>query len=179
MYAKPRSSRSDDSFDYICKSKLLSGAGCSCPNLNGLDADLFVAERFTPLPLFPEIIRGMERLKKELQKSSYSGHEQSTHHDGCGQELERLIALAALPEEEAAKLRSRIQALQKSEDSKPLPAASPEIPSPGKWLSSLPFSERRRLIALLLERVEWDGAALSLICRSGAKDCFLSKNVSL
>lgn len=179
MYAKPRSSRSDGSFDYICKSKLLSSAGCSCPNLNGLDADLFVAERFTPLPLFPEVIRGMERLKKELQKSGYSGHEQSAHHDGCGQELERLIALAALPEEEAAKLRNRIQALQKSEDGKPLPTASPEIPGPGEWLSSLPFSERRRLIALLLERVEWDGATLSLICRSGAKDCFLQKNVSL
>ncbi len=180
MYAKSRSSRNDGSFDYICKSKLLPGAGCGCPNLNGVTADLLVTKRFTPSPLFPEIVKKLDRLKKELQKSEKPHYEKGSFHNN-NQELERLIALAALPEEEAARLRSKIQALQKQkpEGSMPFPTESAKMLEPEEWLSSLPFSERRRLLALLLERVEWNGTDLSLICHHGAKDCFLSKNVSL
>ncbi len=172
LYAKPRSGRIDESFDYICKNKLHK-KGCGCPNLNGKAADLLIAERFAVSPLLDEIIRRLSLLRREMKKAGDPPPEE----DRGREELERLVEIGAVSPEEAEMLRSRIRKLR-------FPAPSPcrrweeRLPESGGWLPLLPLPEQRRLLSLLVERIEWDGTDLKLVCRPGAGECFSAPKVS-
>ena len=164
FYPKPRSSRSDDSFDYICSNKL-HGSLCNCPNLNGIKADSLIRKIFSPLPLFSEINR---ILKKTYKKN--------------------LLEVSAPLPNGLVKSASQINILPKEEKIFLEQLTLPNIIGksildnillhPSKWLSSMPLPEQRRLLDLLLERVEWDGSRLNLICRPGFGSCFSENSVS-
>lgn len=188
MFAKQRSN-SETLFDYICSSKLRGGTAlCDCRNLNGKETDGLVCGRLADrLEEGPDAWKRFRKARKEIQDSA--GEKDAAGIDAGIKDRKRRIAnyVRQLGEDrlspaasryfrdEIAELDREIGELNgRRERLEPAPRRQTELRSVVLALSSLKSSfgflavqERRELIRLLVERIEWDGENLDIYLYGG------------
>ena len=191
MYAKFRSNNAS-LFDYICNSKMRSGLdACNCQNLNGQQKDDMVCEYlFNYVNGNSNIYKLLENLKRSFQNEVKSNPIQEIEtkikklNDQIGNLIKTLSTTDLNPSfiqyinEQVSKLDSEVKMLNETKlklqnSVSTLPDKSIQIDVLSKALSCLKDSfkdlsvyEKRNLIRLLIQKIEWDGQDLHIFIYS-------------
>jgi len=187
MFAKQRSHH-ENLFDYICYTKLRGGkAMCNCENLNGQETDRLVCDFFLDhLAEGADAYRRFEKLKKDIQnaddcdpiltmKAEIGKRQQQINNyvDSLGNSNVS-DALFETINAKVSELNQQIQKLEIEKEQlnsklKALTNQQFEFDGMIRSLSgfqnnfkSLTVPERRELIRLLVDRIEWDGINLNI-----------------
>ena len=187
MFAKPRSN-SDELFDYICESKMKGGIKlCNCKNLNGIETDDTVLEYLSEYTNpTSDIFKLLENLKTEIQSETPKNEETEikARIEKCNTEIDNLVKTISQKElseifikrinkqidelnNESIRLSrelEQLQATKKSFNSKNLQIdiIANTLARLKDNLNSLTIVEKRTLIKLLVEKIEWDGENLHI-----------------
>ncbi|MCI1965972.1 MAG: recombinase family protein [Oscillospiraceae bacterium] len=187
MFAKTRSNN-HRLYDYICQRKLRGGTViCSCPNLNGLQADEAVCLRLLHIMHeSPRIIPLLEQLKMDLHKQSQKSlpDEIDIQIAKCSREMNNLILTLSQShasdafvqhvncritelDAELSRLSAEKRRLKKTARPTGTLKFRPDetIYALGdliEYWDKLTISERRTLLQLYIQGIEWDGATLRI-----------------
>ncbi len=187
MFAKARNSN-HNLYDYICQSKLRGGMKlCDCPNLNGQQTDDTVCDylmQYTEES--SDIFRLLEQLKNDLQKENRQDpiDEIDARIAKCNLEMDNLIQTLAknqagsafvqrvnqrvteldgeLQQLTAEKKRMEKTARVGSEKEIQLDMMVSALSSLKDHFKDLTIQEKRTLVQLLIQKIEWDGENLRI-----------------
>lgn len=182
MFAKFRSN-SSSRYDYICGAKLRGGSAlCSCQNLSGMEADeklcRFLGEYLREGP-------GLRRRLEELRRSMEKGEKEEplevldAQIARCSREIGQLVDSLVRPGVSQALLEhvsSRVEALdaqvkaltarkealeeslgERGTEGKKTEALAACLAHWGEGLEGLTLPERRELIRMMVEKIQWNG----------------------
>ena len=187
MFAKFRSNNAD-LFDYICNSKMRGGLSlCSCQNLNGQQTDDMVCEYLMDYTNEnSNIYKLLEDLKRSFQNEiksnpiqeidikikklndqidnliktlSYTGLDSSLIQR-INEQVSKLDKEIKVLNEEKLNLQSSVNIL--SDRSIQLDIISKALSSLKENFKDFSIYEKRNLIRLLIEKIEWDGQDLHI-----------------
>lgn len=190
MFARLRKSKGTGSglYDYICDGKLQGGTKvCDCQNLNGQQTDDAVCDYLMQYTNeSSDIYQLLEHLKKDLQKQENLNplEEISLRIKKCNTSMENLINKLTQPDVGQVLLRhinTKVEALSvelenlnaekerllKSQQSisdhdMQLHMISSALSSLKSYFEEMTIPERRTLIRLLVQKIEWDGRDLHI-----------------
>lgn len=187
MFSKPRSSN-HTRYDYICQNKMRGGKElCDCRNLNGQQADDTVCDYLMQYTNEDShLFQLLEKLKKDLQKDAVQNplDELNLKIDRCGQEMDNLIQVLSQGDAGSAfagrvkdKINELDQTLKQLNTEKArmqsdfttvndkeiqLDIIAAVLSSLKDNFKNLTVPEKRTLIRLLVQRIEWDGENLHI-----------------
>lgn len=187
LFAKTRNS-GKDLFDYICNSKMRGGLDlCDCQNLNGQQTDDTVCEFLMQYTNEDSTIYNLlEKLKKDLKSQVKANplDEVKARINKCNDEMDNLIHTLSLPNLNDAlvqrvnikvtELDKQLQALNEeyryleanqntlADKELQLSLLVQALSSLKDNFSTLTIPERRSLIKLLVQKIEWDGDNLHI-----------------
>ncbi len=195
MFAKLRTGTSANPghYDYICSSKLRGGATlCQGQNLNGQQTDDLVCEYLQDYAnTDSEIYKLLEGLKKDLSEADCIDPLEAveTKIEKCSAELDNLVgalaqgnvtgsllqrinARAAELEGQLAELKQEKIRLQSQQDRQADRALEIDmligaLSSFKTYFPQLSVHEKRTLIKLLVEKIEWDGKDMHIFLYGG------------
>ncbi|MGF7060118.1 recombinase family protein [Brassicibacter mesophilus] len=187
MFAKFRSNNAD-LFDYICNSKMRGGLDlCSCQNLNGQQTDDMVCEYLMDYTNEnSNIYKLLEYLKRSFQNEIKSNpiQEIDTKIKKLNDQIDNLIKTLSYSDldpsfiqrinEQVSKLDSEVKMLNEEklnlqssvstlyDKSIQLDIISKALSSLKDNFKDLTIYEKRNLIRLLIQKIEWDGQDLHI-----------------
>lgn len=187
MFAKFRSNNAD-LFDYICNSKMRGGLDlCNCQNLNGQQTDDMVCEYLLDYTNEnSNIYKLLENLKRSFQNEIKSNpiQEIDTKIKKLDDQIDNLIKTLSYSDldpsliqrinEQVSKLDSEVKMLNEeklnlessvnilSDKSIQLDVISKALSSLKDNFKDLTVYEKRNLIRLLIQKIEWDGQDLHI-----------------
>ena len=187
MFAKARNNR-HKLYDYICQSKLRGGTKlCDCPNLNGRQTDDTVCEYLMQYTKeSSDLFRSLEQLKNDLQKDDRQDpiDEIDVRIAKCNHEMDNLIETLAQNQAGGAfvqrvnrrvtELDSKLQQLTAekktlektaqvgTEKEIQLDLMVSALSSLKDHFKDLTIQEKRMIIQLLVQKIEWNGEDLHI-----------------
>lgn len=189
MFSSLRKNKGIDGlFDYICEGKLRGGKKlCDCQNLNGIQMDDMVCDslmQYTNESF--AIYKLLEKLRKELQTEQKSNPlaEVNARVNKCNAELDNLVNSLSQPNvgqalvqrvnarvdeltEEMERLSKEKERLQDNlsgiaDKEVQLDIIANALSSLETTFNEMTVPERRTLIKLLVQKIEWDGRDLHI-----------------